>query len=196
MLAPFSQACENNKAPIFERLQQHFAASQRVLEIGSGTGQHSVYFAPRLPHLQWHCSDRNDNHEGINAWHRQLPAANLHQPVSLDVNDQLWPLTGFDAAFSANTIHIMSWPEVELMFQGVSRNMASSGRFCYYGPFNYGGQFTSASNQAFDQHLRRTATHMGIRDIEAVIDLAQQNGFQLCNDDAMPANNRLLLFQR
>ncbi|WP_298444519.1 DUF938 domain-containing protein [uncultured Ferrimonas sp.] len=196
MSAPFSQACDNNKAPILAVLQRAFAKCQQVLEIGSGTGQHSVHFAANMPHLQWHCSDRAVNHGGIIAWHQRYPAANLHPPLVLDVNQPQWPLAGFDAAFSANTCHIMAWAEVEQMFAGVARQMATHGVFCLYGPFNYGGEFTSASNADFDQHLRQQAPHMGIRAIEAVVALAERAGFELIDDVAMPANNRLLVFER
>ena len=46
-----SEACERNKGPILAVLREELAASRRVLEVGSGTGQHAVYFAAGLPQL-------------------------------------------------------------------------------------------------------------------------------------------------
>ncbi|WP_028115620.1 DUF938 domain-containing protein [Ferrimonas senticii] len=196
MPQPYSQACENNKVPILAELKWLFAETKLVLELGSGTGQHSVYFAPNLPHLQWHCSDISANHQGILNWHRFAPSANLRGPYQLDVNQSQWPLAQFDGAFSANTAHIMAWEEVALMFAGVGRGLTVGGRFCLYGPFNYHGRFSSESNAAFDAHLRQQSSHMGIRDIAAIAELAQQAQLHLQQDIPMPANNRLLVFER
>ena len=198
---PFSQACENNQAPIFAVLQQAFADRRHVLEIGSGTGQHSVYFAPRLPHLVWQTSDLADNHAGIRAWHAQHPAPNLRPPLLLDLAHSDWPQgepgSGpFDAVFSSNTAHIVAWPLVQRMFELVGTHLPASGVFAIYGPFNYGGRFTSDSNQAFDAWLRQRDARSGLRDFEAVVALAKLHGMQLQRDEAMPANNRTLVFRK
>ena len=198
---PFSQACENNQAPIFAVLQQAFADRRHVLEIGSGTGQHSVYFAPRLPHLVWQTSDLADNHAGIRAWHAQHPAPNLRPPLLLDLAHSDWPQgepdSGpFDAVFSSNTAHIVAWPLVQRMFALVGQHLPAGGVFAIYGPFNYGGQFTSDSNRAFDAWLRQRDAASGIRDMEAMQALGAQHGLELVQDRAMPANNRTLVFQK
>ena len=192
---PFSQACENNKVPILEVLSEHFSAVNSVLEIGSGTGQHAAFFAEQLPHLQWQPTDQQHYISGIEAWRDFSQLDNLLPPLVLDVN-QPWPIETITAIFSANTVHIMSWPEVERLFAGIKAVLASGGVLCLYGPFNYGGEYTSESNARFDQWLKARDPLSGIRDFEAVNGLAQANGLSLLKDYAMPANNRCLVWSR
>ena len=191
---PFSQACANNRGPIIDILRRAFATTARVLEIGSGTGQHAVYFAPRLPHLLWQPSDREENLAGIRAWLADEPAANLRPPLTLDV-DGAWPEGTFDGYFTANTCHIMAWPSVVNMFTGIGRLATLPSTLAIYGPFKYGGEFTSESNARFDAMLRSQASHQGIREINDITGLAEDIGFQLVEDNAMPANNQLLVFR-
>lgn len=192
---PFSQACENNKGPILERLSAWFDSTQHVLEVGSGTGQHAVHFAAAMPQLQWQCSDQHFNLPGINAWRAEARLSNLPAPIALDVTRE-WPAQRFDGIYTANTCHIMSWAMVEALFRGIDQTLQQPGTLVIYGPFNYGGQFTSESNARFDTHLRQTHPQQGIRDFEAVNDLAQSIGLTLADDVAMPANNRLLRWCR
>lgn len=192
-------SCENNQAPIFDVLQHAFADRKHVLEIGSGTGQHSVYFAPRLPHLIWQTSELPALHAGIAAWHAHLPSPNLRLPVEMDLSHSAWPQTDkgvFDAVFTSNTLHIVAWPLVERLFVLLGQSLPAGGVFAVYGPFNYGGVFTSASNRDFDAWLKARDARSGIRNFEAVQALAAQQGLQLQADHGMPANNRLLVFQK
>ncbi|WP_091567532.1 DUF938 domain-containing protein [Oryzisolibacter propanilivorax] len=193
---PFSQACENNQAPILSVLAQAFADRRRVLEIGSGTGQHGVYFARRLPHLMWQTSDLAEHHAGIRAWQAHRPAPNLLPPVLLDLRASDWPQGAFDAVFTSNTAHIVAWPLVQRLFALVGGHLPEGGVLAMYGPFNYGGAFTSDSNRAFDAWLRSRDPESGLRDAEDVVALASQHGLRLEDDHAMPANNRLLVFRR
>ena len=193
---PFSQACENNQAPILSVLKQAFADRHQVLEIGSGTGQHAVYFAPRLPHLTWQTSDLAENHAGIRAWQAHRPAPNLLPPVLLDLRTGDWPQGAFDAVFTSNTAHIVAWPLVQRLFALVGEHVPEDGVLAMYGPFNYGGAFTSDSNRDFDAWLRARDPDSGIRDIEDIRAVASQHGLALAHDHAMPANNRLLVFRR
>ena len=124
MIKPFSQACENNKGPILEVLKTAFNKTKSVLEVGSGTGQHSVFFAEQLPHLQWYTSDRRINHEGINLWLKEANLTNLHGPLELDLN-YAWPVNNVDAIYTANTFHIVRWQWGEQFFKGVSNLLAS-----------------------------------------------------------------------
>jgi len=187
-MRPFSEASERNRAPILEVLRRVFAESRRVLEIGSGTGQHAAYFASELPHLVWQASDVAEHLPGIREW-ISAPA-----PIELDV-DKDWPKLDADAVFSANTCHIMSWPQVERMFEGIGK-IRSLKTFCLYGPFNYGGKHTSESNARFDAMLRSRDPASGLRDFEKISALAEAAGLRLQEDNAMPANNRLLVWQR
>ncbi|MBW3166522.1 DUF938 domain-containing protein [Ferrimonas balearica] len=195
MNKPFSQACENNKDAILAILASEFSTTRRVLEIGSGTGQHGAHFAPNLPHLLWQPSDRAENLPGIRLWRNSATAPNLAAPIELDVTRQ-WPDGPFDGLFSANTAHIMPWPAVEQMLEGAGQLLSTGGRFCLYGPFHYGGKPTSASNARFDAFLRAQDQQMGIRDFEAVCEVAAEHGLHLTADHTMPANNRLLVLVR
>ena len=194
-MKPWSEACERNRDPILAVLREHFADRRRVIEIGSGTGQHAVHFARHLPHLTWQASDVEENLPGIRLWFDEAALPNLPPPIALDVNGP-WPDERFDAAFTANTLHIMSWDEVRRLFAGLDRVLANDAVLAIYGPFNYGGKYTSASNAAFDASLKRRAPHMGIRDFEAVDELARNIGFSLVRDHPMPANNRTLVWCR
>ena len=185
----FSEACERNREPILAVLKRVFADRRRVLEIGSGTGQHAAYFAPALPHLVWQASDVAANLPGIREWFAE-PA-----PIELDVDDG-FPSLEADAVFSANTCHILSWSQVEKMFAGVGVLLPQGGVFALYGPFNYGGQHTSESNARFDAMLRSRDPASGLRDAGAIVALGERHGLALEEDNAMPANNRLLVFRR
>lgn len=196
MEKPFSQACENNKDPILSVLKRVFARARRVLEIGSGTGQHSVHFAPNLSHLEWYTSDLTENLAGIRLWMEEQPSENLFPPTVLDVNASDWPIEDFDAVFSANTAHIMHWPDVESMFRGVARYLPTGGRFALYGPFSYDGVHTSESNARFDLSLRARDPRMGVRDFDALEELADQGSLVLLEDNEMPANNRTLVWEK
>lgn len=188
-MRPFSDAAERNRAPILAILNRVFADRRSVLEIGSGTGQHAAYFAPTLPHLVWQASDVAANLPDIREWVSEPP------PLELNV-DRPFPPVEADAAFSANTCHILSWPQVERMFEGVAALLPPGGVFAVYGPFHYGGKPTSESNARFDAMLRARDPASGVRDFEAVRELAQRHGLALEEDNAMPANNRLLVFRK
>lgn len=193
---PFSQACENNKQPILEILSTVFTAPATVWEIGSGTGQHACYFASKLPHLQWQPTDRKENLSGIEQWRLEAGLDNLMPALALDVADDEWPGQTIQALFTANTLHIMSWLHVTIFFARLSRYLAEHAVVCLYGPFNYNGRFTSESNASFDQWLKNRDPDSGVRDFEAVCTLAAQAGLTLASDYAMPANNRLLVFNK
>ena len=194
MNKPFSPSCDRNRDVILAVLREHFADRSRVLEIGSGTGQHAIYFAAALPHLTWQTSDVADNLPGIRQWLDEAGLANTPEPQAFDVNGA-WPAGPFDAVFSANTLHIMAWSEVVLLFAGLRGVMSPGARLTVYGPFNEAGAFTSASNAAFDAALRAGHPQRGIRDIEAVDALARSAGLVRIDDRPMPANNRCVTWQ-
>ena len=196
MMKPNSEACERNQEPILAQLQILFADRQRVLEIASGTGQHAVHFGRALSHLTWQTSDLLVNHAGIRAWLDEANLPNVLPPVALDVTDVAWPVTAVDAIFSANAVHIMSWSAVQHMFNGMAKVLQPGGLVCLYGPFNYGGAFTSASNANFDAWLKSRDVLSGIRDFEAMCALATAHDMVLLQDVAMPSNNRLLVWRR
>lgn len=192
---PFSEASERNRVPILATLRDWFADRRHVLEVGSGTGQHAVHFAAALPQLTWQTSERAEYLDGLRAWLDEAALPNAPPPIELDVG-ATWLLGPFDAVYSANTLHIMAWPEVETFFAALPAATTRGAKLAVYGPFNVGGRFTSDSNAAFDAALKARAPHMGIRDTAAVDALARAAGFALVDDVAMPANNRLRLWQR
>ena len=193
---PFSPSSERNREPILQALSLAFASRRRVLEIGSGTGQHAVHFAAALPHLQWQCSDREENLDGICAWLADAQLPNTPPPLKLDVMQSQWPSAQFDAVFSANTLHIMAWQQVQTLFRRLPEILAADSTLAIYGPFNYAGRYTSDSNAEFDARLKSDDPLRGIRDFEAVDALARAAGFLLVQDREMPANNRCLIWKR
>lgn len=195
MELPYAPACDRNREPILAVLREAFAGCREVLEVGSGTGQHAVHFAAVLRHLTWQCSDRDENLPGIRAWLAQAALPNTPEPLAFDVNGP-WPTHRYDGIFSANTLHIMAWPEVERLFAGLPGLMAPDAIVAIYGPFNIGGRYTHENNAAFDASLKARAPHQGIRALEAVDALAQHADLVLVENRAMPANNRCLVWKR
>ncbi len=242
---PFSQACEENKGPIMKVLAPLLVDADRLLEIGSGTGQHAVAFAARFPHLTWQTSDVPENLPGIRLWLAEAGLPNLPPPLELDVT-RSWPpgmadmpgtpgteeveprlewpsralvqnraripnisevpmdperspdgpVGGYDAAFSANTVHIMGDAAVAALFAGLPQVLTPGAPFALYGPFNYGGCFSSDSNARFDQWLKARDPASGIKDRDALVALAETHGMTLDEDCPMPCNNRILVFRR
>ncbi len=192
----FAPACERNKGPILEVLRRLFADTTEVLEIGSGTGQHAVWFAAGLPHLTWRPSDLAANHAGINVRIDEAGLANLERPLVLDVGCRPWPIASAGGVFSANTVHYMHWPKVEAMFAGVGDLLPPGARFALYGPFARDGRHTSASNTAFDQMLRAHDPGFGVRDRRDLERLAAGAAMRLEEDVAMPSNNRILVWRK
>lgn len=195
-MKPYAESCDQNRGPILDIIRPLFAGCAHVLEIGSGTGQHAVYFAGNLPHLTWYTSDLAGCHDGIRQWLDEAGLPNTRGPLLLDVTQSDWTLPTVDAVFSANTAHIMHWPMVEALFDGVGRMLPPEGRFVLYGAFNYGGDFTTESNARFDRWLKERDPLSGIRDFEAVNALAERAGMLLEEDNAMPNNNRILCWKK
>jgi SAM-dependent methyltransferase len=193
---PHAPATARNREPILAVLRGHFADARRVLEVGSGTGEHAVHFAAALPHLDWQPTDLPARLAGIRGWMADAGLANVRAPLALDLADPAtWPPGPFDAVFSANVLHIVAWPLVEALFAALPRVLAPGAVVVVYGPFNVGGRFTADSNAAFDASLRAGDPASGIRDVEAVHALASEAGLAFVADIAMPANNRCLVWR-
>jgi SAM-dependent methyltransferase len=195
---PFSEACERNKGPILDVLQRWLGGQAGVvLEIGAGTGQHAVHFARHLPQLNWQPTERLEHLSALTSRIEVEGSCNLLAPLELDVEQVAWPCAAdsIDAVYTANTLHIVSWPQVQALFRGVGRVLRDDGLLIIYGPFCYGGQFTNHSNAAFDDSLRLRDPLSGIRDFEAVDALASNQGLRLVEDCAMPANNQTLVWR-
>ena len=198
MKLPFSQACERNKDIIFDTIKAYLDTASTVLEIGSGTAQHALYFAQNCPHLSWQTSDQSFYLDGIRAQLSNNNIANILPPLKLDVNQSAWvsDCSAYDIVYTANTLHIMRWSDVQAFFTGLRQVTKSRSLLIIYGPFKYAGEFTSNSNGAFDESLRAGGQGSAIRDFEAVNQLAIATGFSLVMDVSMPANNQLLIWQQ
>lgn len=188
----FSSACERNQQPILTQLLRFFRTSQAVLEIGSGSGQHAVFFAKQLTHLNWYTSDDKSNHTSIQAWMAEFPSDNLFPPIEFLVGKHAWPDVEVDAVFTANSTHIMQKHEAKMMMEIIANNLPKGGLFCQYGPFNIDGHYSSESNRDFDRHLLNEGCG-GLRDINELKVWA--SGLQLIETITMPANNLLLVWQ-
>lgn len=193
---PYSESCDQNREPIFEVIQPLLEDKKSVLEIGSGTGQHAVYFAQKMPQLIWQTSDQQAYHEGIKLWLNDANLDNTPPPLSLNVSSDIWPDQNFDVVFSANAVHIMAWDNVVDFFENAPKLLNKGGLFILYGPFNYNQKYTSESNARFDIWLKQRDPHSAIRDFEALDDLAQKAGMVLQSDHALPANNRILVWEK
>ena len=195
-MIPFSSAAERNRQPILDQLRVLLPQHGTILEIGSGTGQHAVFFAENLPGLLWQPSDRQENLAGLEACFRAAGNDRILPMLNLDVIKEPWPECSYEAAYSANTAHIMSWEAVVAMFTGVSAHLHDHGRFCLYGPFNVNNCFTSESNAQFDRRLRAEYPQMGIRDMREIELLANLHQMQLEQKIPMPANNFILVLKK
>lgn len=194
MNKPYSESCDQNKDPILDVISPLLATATSVLEIGSGTGQHAIYFAQNMPHLKWFTSDCVSYLDGINLWLRDAGLENVSPPFELDVSSSAWPQLAVDAVFTANSIHIMSQQDVINFMRGAGRLLKTQGSLLIYGPFNYNGSYTSDSNASFDQWLKARNPLSCIKHFEEMVSLANDNAMQLLTDYAMPANNRILHF--
>ena len=194
-MKPFAESSEQNKEPILEILKSEFADCHRILEVGSGTGQHAVFFSEQLPYLQWICSDLEENHAGIQMWLDEARHNNLEGPLLLDARED-WPQLQVDAVFSANAIHIMSWQAVQGMIKNIGKVLTSGGKLCLYGPFMVNGQHTADSNAQFDVWLKNRDPLSGIRDVTDLTTLLNLQNMELVNDYEMPVNNRILVWQK
>jgi cyclopropane fatty-acyl-phospholipid synthase-like methyltransferase len=194
MNKPYSESCDQNKQVILSIISPIFSSFSGVLEIGSGTGQHAVYFAKKMPHLIWHTSDCRSHLDGINAWVGESGLNNVKSPFELDVSKSQWPESNVDAIFTANSIHIMHQQDAVNFIRGASRLLKQHGSLVIYGPFNYNGSYTSESNERFDQWLKQQDPQSCIKHFEEIDSLANNNGMRLVTDYEMPANNRILHF--
>ncbi|MGI9234902.1 MAG: DUF938 domain-containing protein [Woeseiaceae bacterium] len=191
---PFSEAAAKNAAPVLEILRQEFQTVSNVLEIGSGTGQHAVCFASELEYLEWQTSDLEENHAGIEAWIAAAGLANVHAPLALDVTRARVDAT-YDAVYSANTAHIMSFDAVVDMMALAASVLRPDGVFCLYGPFRRYDEFNTPSNAQFDAFLRQRDAEMGIRDLEVLDNLAAEHRMQRRSLYAVPSNNLVVVWQ-
>lgn len=192
---PYAESCDQNREPIRQILNEFVEGKQSVLEIGSGTGQHAVYFADCYPWLNWQTSELKENHKGIQAWIDHSELNNIVTPIELDAAGE-WPQYSYDLLYTANTIHIMSESQVEALFDQCVSCMHDSSLLLMYGPFNYQGMYTSDSNARFDDWLKQRDSLSGIKNYEWLQQLGEKSGITCIHDYEMPANNRILVWKK
>lgn len=195
-MKPYSPSCDQNREPILSVLKTLLSNPKTVLEVGSGTGQHAVYFGKKLPHLTWQCSDQAQYHKGILEWLNEASLPNVLPPLHLNVSEDIWPTTQYDAFYSANVMHIMHWENVVDLFTLASKCLRKDGLMICYGPFNFDGKYTSHSNAQFDQQLQARDPQSGIRNFEDLQKLADENNLLFLQNIEMPTNNRILVWQK
>lgn len=193
---PYAPSCERNGGPILNVLSKYLKDRKKVLEVGSGTGQHAIYFAPKFPNLTWVTSDVPENHQGIELWLNEAKVQNIEGPLDFNLGQDSFPASGVDTVFTANTFHIMPWEMVEELISLASANLKKDSLFIVYGPFCYNGVFTAKSNEHFDLILRQKAQHRGIREFNNVHERFLNGGFELLEDILMPANNQTLVYKK
>jgi cyclopropane fatty-acyl-phospholipid synthase-like methyltransferase len=191
MSKPYAPSCDRNREPILSVIRPLLADRQRLLELGSGTGQHAAWLAAQMPHLRWQTTERPGHLDGIHQWLADAGLPNTPPPMALDVAASPWPLPAqpFDAAFTANTLHYMPWEAVQALFAQLPQHLSPGALFIAYGPFRIDGQHTSDSNVQFDGWLAGVDPRYAVRDLGEVDALAQSGGLQLEARHAMPANN-------
>ena len=196
MELPFSEACERNKGPILEVLRKVFSKTETVLEIGSGTGQHAVHFSKHLFHLVWQPTELGERVAMLKSRIDLEGPGNLLPAKELDVLRIDWGLEETDAIFIANVFHIAPIEVMHSCLKGMSKCLKRLGIFCVYGPFRFGGEFTSPSNAQFDSSLKTNNPEWGIRDFEQLCQVAEEQGLAFEHNYSMPANNQLLVFKK
>ena len=197
MEIPFSPSCERNKEPILQALKKHLEPGKRVLEIGSGTAQHAFYLTKSLPGVIWQPTERSEGLATLSLCYQSFAIEQLLPPQILNVQElENWPSSSFQVIFTANTFHIMPQENLSYFFKGSQRALEPEGKVFIYGPFKYKGEFTSESNYQFEKWLKSHGRSQGQRDFEVVLDEAMSQGFALSEDLEMPANNRMLIFEK
>lgn len=197
MTKPFSPSCERNQEPILQVLKDFITQDdRRLLEVGSGTGQHAVYMAPHFPQVEWFPTDMSDKLKGIKMWLHEAHIPNIQPPVRLEIGKDDFPKLKFDVVYAANVFHIMHWKEGKSFIKLLGNRLREGSRAIFYGPFKYEGQFTSPSNEAFDRQLKEGDPLSGIRSFEDINNAMIKNGFELVDDRDMPANNQMLIYSR
>lgn len=198
--APFSPAAERNKQPILDVLRQILPKQGCALEVASGTGQHTAWFATALPQWVWQPSEANaDALPGLAVRMLEAGLSNVRAPLLLDVMEPQWPVTcatPFDAIYCANMLHISPWATCAALMQGSARHLTPKGSLVLYGPFIEGDIPTAPGNLAFDESLRSQNPAWGLRQRADVEHEAQRAGLVLRERHAMPANNLILVFAR
>lgn len=192
-----SPAAARNAEPILAVLRDWLPAAGEVLEIASGSGEHAVHFARALPGLTWRPSDPDpEARRSIDAWRAHAGLANVAAPLALDVTVTPWPPARADAIVCINLLHISPWAATEALMAGAARVLPAGGRLLVYGPFRVDGAHTAESNARFDAALRARDPSWGVRDSAEVAACAQAHGLALVDTRALPANNRMLVFER
>lgn len=190
-------ATQRNRQPILGVLERVLPAAGLVLEVASGTGEHAIFFAGKLPAIEWQPSDRDEgNRASIAAWRDEVALPNLRAPLELDATSEDWPVARADALVNINMIHIAPWAACAGLMRGAARLLSAGAPLVLYGPFRRGGRHTAPSNEAFDRGLRAQDAAWGVRDLDEVVRVAAVEDLALDEIVEMPSNNLSVIFRR
>jgi len=193
----YSPAADNNKSAILSVLTNYLSEGDHVFEIGSGSGQHAIHMAAALPQIQWRPSDRANTLALLSANIREYGTPNVQQPIELDLAKPPLALPeGVQCVYAANVMHIVSEPLGVTLIKLAAQSLLKDGYLVLYGPYRYGGKFTTESNKDFDGWLKDQDSDSGVRDFEWIERLANESGLTLIKDHAMPANNQCLVYTK
>jgi cyclopropane fatty-acyl-phospholipid synthase-like methyltransferase len=197
---PHAPSCDKNRKPLLDCLWPLLKDKINLLEVGSGTGQHAVFMAPKLPHLTWTISDVKDRHRGMSLWLREEPILNIKGPLLYEVGKvpSQFPksLKRFDVVFTSNTLHILNWEKVKALFKDLNENLEKDTLFITYGAFKFNGKYTTESNKDFDVWLKQKDKNSGLKNFEDVTQNLLENNFSLLENINMPANNNMLVYKK
>ena len=196
-----SPVFDKNKDPIIEQLLALTSDRKNLLEIGSGSGQHSHFFAKKMPSLNWQSSDCDEKYKkSIRAYIEEEPLTNLKAPIQIDLLKETWSRNlekgRFDCIFSMNVIHIVAWEGTLSLIKGAKEILNKNGLLIFYGPFKFRKRELEPSNHNFDLHLQNVVPGGGLRYFDDICDFARKNSFILRSEISMPANNKTLVFEK
>ena len=201
----YAPATQRNREVILEVLQRVLPQFGTILEVASGTGEHAVFFAPRLQPRRWLPSDANPvSRASIDAWVKEFKIENLSAPIEIDASSSIWAVedsallnnSPITAIVNINMIHISPWSACLGLMAGAGRILPADGILYIYGPYKQGGKHTAPSNEAFDMSLRQQNPQWGVRDLDEVIAAASSQQLFLVETVQMPANNLSVVFKR
>lgn len=192
----YTAAFERNREPITDALREALGESRRVLEIGSGSGQHAAWFASAFPRITWCPTDLPAMLPSIEAWRADHAGDNIEPARALDVFSSDWSAIAFDAVVTINTLHIVSFEGVRSILAGAAAGLPPGGLLFVYGPFRFDGRPLEASNSNFDAWLRERDPESGLRRFEDVDHVAAGHGLRFECDRPLPANNHALWWRK
>jgi SAM-dependent methyltransferase len=192
-----SAAAVRNRTPLATVLARVLPPTGRVLELGSGTGEHAVHLARLFPALMFQPSDPDPvARASIAAWAREAALPNLLLPLDHDLRLAGWHGRPADAVLCVNVLHVAPVACVDALCLGAARVLPPRGPLVVAGPFLRRGVPPTGRLARFDAELRAADPALGIREVEALHDAARRHGLEPEAELALPAEGDLLIVLR